>query len=105
MASGAVAAQIKQRALLGAIQTIYEANGWAFVDLHMNKTNPTAMSGPDILVLRGETMRAIKGLIKGDLSPQQERMKILYEATGCDYRIYYPADFMQIATDADGGTS
>lgn len=99
--AGAVANQIRQRELLGAIHTIYEASGWHVIDLHMNKTNPAAMSGPDFLMLRSGTMRAVKGLAKGELSGPQEKMKAEYTDCGCEWRTYYPHMFRDIADDAE----
>lgn len=93
--------QVKQRELLGAIATIYRSSGWLVTDLHCNKANPVAVSGPDFLMLRWGTMRAVKGLAKGELSGPQQKMKAEYTDCGCEWRTYYPHMFRDIADDAE----
>lgn len=101
--AGATDNEVTQRDLHGVIRSVYAAAGWLVVELHQNRTNPRQMSGPDFIALRDGERVAMKGLLKGDLSNPQEKVKAEYVAAGFDYRLYYPADFLRIATDADGG--
>lgn len=100
--SGASNDLVKQRELLGAIATIYRSEGWLVTDLHCNKTNPVAMSGPDFMMLRGPEAIVVKGLTKGDLSANQAKMRDAYVAAGLRWVTYYPSEFRRITADAEG---
>ncbi len=102
--AGATDAQITQRDLHGVIRSIYRSAGWLVVELHENRANPRQQSGPDFIALRDGEKAAMKGLLKGDLSNPQEKVRAEYVAAGFDYRLYYPADFVRIATDAERST-
>lgn len=102
--AGATDHEVTQRDLHGVIRSIYSAAGWLVVELHQNRTNPRQMSGPDFIALRDGERVAMKGLLKGDLSKRQDEIRAEYVAAGFDYRLYYPADYVRIALDAEGST-
>lgn len=102
--AGAVDNQIAQKDLHGMVANIYRVAGWLVVELHANRTNPKQMSGPDFLMLRGGVARAVKCLLKGDLSGPQEKVRDEYEAADIPYVLYHPEDYMQVASDAEGAT-
>lgn len=86
--AGSPADQVAQRDLLGAGATLARLNGWTVVDLHANKTNPSQVSGPDQLLLRGEEARAHKYLTSGNPSVNQERAFCLYADAGITVHVY-----------------
>jgi hypothetical protein len=103
--AGSTADQVSQRDCLGAVATIYRAEGWLVVELHGNKTNPRQMSGPDLLLLKGEHRRVAKCLARSrdDLSEPQEKVRKVYVAAGIDYRVYHAEEFRDVAEDATEG--
>lgn len=96
--------QIRQIAMLGAVQTIYQAAGWDLVvDLHANRTNPKQMSGPDFMVCRPGVRAVVKVFgPRGKMSEQQEKVRKAYEAAGFDYLVWTPDDFEAAVAHAAG---
>lgn len=101
--AGATSDQVSQRDALGTVRTIYQAAGWLVVELHGNRTNPKQMSGPDLLMLKGEHRRVAKCLARArdGLSENQEKVRKVYEAAGIDYRTYHSEQFRDVAEDAE----
>jgi len=99
----AVVNQIRQAEMLGAIATIYRAAGWPLViDLHANKGNPKAVSGPDFLMVREGVRRVVKVLgTKGELSAAQEKVRKDWEAGGFEYVVYGHDDFPEAVAAAN----
>lgn len=101
--AGVTAGEVSQRDMLGAVATAYRAAKWPIVvDLHGNRSNPRAVSGPDLLVAREGQQRVVKVLgTKGKLSDSQEKMRAHYEAAGFEYIAYGPDDFPRMVADAE----
>lgn len=101
--AGATTDTVTQRDLHGTIATVFRAAGWLVVVQHGQWSNPRQQSGPDFLVLRGTERRAIKGLLSGDLSAPQSKIRALYEGAGIGYTLYHPDAISQMADDAAEG--